>query len=127
MNDRNPSSGLKIPFTLFIAALLILVIFTGRTPPFGDSYLYAHRIATLELSAIHYGYCILGAGFHFLLRPFGTDPVLSLNILSILLGSLSVVCMYLFSYKLTGDSFLSAISSLLLLFNGTFWLYAEYA
>ncbi|MBD3178892.1 MAG: DUF2723 domain-containing protein [Candidatus Latescibacteria bacterium] len=127
MNNRNHNFGLKIPSLLFIGALLILIIFTSRTPPFGDSYVYAHRITTLELTAIHCGYCILGAGFHFLLRPFGTDPVLSLNILSILLGSLSVVCMYLFSYQLTGDPILSIVASMLLLFNGTFWMYAEYA
>ena len=111
---------------LFSLSLLFLLLFLFKTPTNGDTYVYARSITTFEGPLIHRGYYIIGYIFHAFLQKFGSTPLQTLGYISVFFGSLSVACMYLFSFELTGNRLQSCLSAFILLFSGTFWFFSSH-
>ena len=90
----------------------------------GDTYIYANSISNFEGDIIHLGYYLIGSVFHFFLNLIGSTPLLTMAYMSIFFGSLSVVCMFLFTLKLTGNRLQSFIAAMILMFSAFFWYYS---
>jgi hypothetical protein len=87
---------------------------------------YANSISTFEGPSFHFGYYIIGFIFHTFLQKLGIIPLQTLGLMSIFFGSISVACIYLFTFELTKNRFQSILAAYLLLFSGTFWFFSEH-
>ncbi|HVN94908.1 MAG TPA: hypothetical protein VMT62_00615, partial [Syntrophorhabdaceae bacterium] len=111
---------------LFLFAFIVLMVFRIKTPDDGDTYAYANSISTFAGPVIHFGYFVVGFLLHSFLQKIGVNALQTLGYMSVLFGSLSVACIYLFTLELTGDRIQGLLAGLVLLFSGTFWLFAEH-
>ncbi len=116
----------RTPLLLGASSLPLLICLAVSRPTNGDTYVYARSISTFQGPVIHYGYFILGHLLHGVLSLFGSTSLTTLAYMSCLFGSLSALCMYLFTLRLTGDRLRSLLAAGLLLFSGDFWLYSEH-
>ncbi|MBI4845908.1 MAG: DUF2723 domain-containing protein [Candidatus Omnitrophica bacterium] len=114
----------KIEGGLFLFSFLILLFFMIYPPANGDSYSYARSIVCLEGTPIHAGYYVIGAAVHYFLKFFGVTPLMTLGLLSVFFGSICVVFMYIFIFRLTADRMQSVLASLILMFSGAFFFYS---
>lgn len=64
-------------------------------------------------------------GILFLKLPIPATPAWKMGLISVLASSTSVIIFYLINIKVTKNKIISFISSLMLAFTYTFWLYAE--
>jgi hypothetical protein len=110
---------------LFLFSLAFLLWFQIPTPSNGDTYGYARSLSTFKGPLIHFGYYVLGHIFHTFLAQLGVNPVQTLAWVSMLFGCICIVCVYLFSWELTGDRFQSLLAAFILLFAGDFWLFSQ--
>ncbi len=113
-------------YLLFLFSFIILFLLLIETPTNGDTYVYAHSISTFEGPFIHKGYFFIGFFLKSALSIFHVSSLKTLGYLSVLGGSFAVVCMYIFTFMLTSDRWQSLISSLILLFSGSFWSYSTH-
>ena len=111
---------------LFFFSFILFSLFITERPTNGDTYVYASAISTFRGPLIHFGYYVIGFIFHSFLQKVGSNSMLSLGYVSVFFGSISVVCMYLFTLELTKNRFQSLLSSLILLFSGAFWFFSTH-
>ena len=109
---------------LFFLSLIFFLLFMIDTPVNGDTYAYARSISTFEGPIIHIGYYSIGYIFHSLLKQFGSTPLQTLGYMSCFFGSISVICMYLFTFMLTENRLQSFLAALILMFSGTLWFFS---
>jgi hypothetical protein len=113
-------------FFLFSFSLAFLLLFVIKTPTNGDTYVYARSISTFEGPSIHFGYFIIGTIIHAFLQRLGSTPLQTLGYISVFFGSISVACMYLFTFELSENHYQSYLAAFLLLFSGAFWYFSEH-
>jgi hypothetical protein len=121
---KDPVVSYKTICTLFLFSFIFFLLFMIDTPANGDTYSYARSISTFEGPIIHIGYYTIGYIFHSLLKQFGSTPLLTLGYMSCFFGSISVICMYLFTFMLTENRLQSFLAALILMFSGTFWFFS---
>lgn len=115
-----------VPIILFICSLAVLFVFKNVTPMNGDTYAYAHSLSSFAGPTFHYGYFAIGFAFHSFFKLFGLNPMETLCYMSVLFGSVCVVGMYFFTLEITKKRYLSLLAAFILLFSGTFWVFAEH-
>jgi len=126
MSFRNVNITYRDSFFLFSLSFVFLFMFLLKTPTNGDTYMYAYCISTFEGPVIHFGYFIIGFIFHTFLQKLGNTSLQTLGHMSVFFGSISVACMYLFTFELTKNRFQSFLAAFILLFSGTFWIFSEH-
>ncbi|MFP4087207.1 MAG: hypothetical protein ACLFUL_10495 [Desulfobacteraceae bacterium] len=109
---------------LFFFSFLFFCLFRIPAPLNVDTYLYARAIETFEGPIIHFGYYLIGALCHSLLKPVGVTPLQTLGYMSQFFGGISVAGIYVFTFLLTENRFHSFLSSAILMFSGAFWLFS---
>lgn len=121
---KDPVFTYKTVCALFLFSFIFFLLFMIDTPANGDTYAYARSISTFEGPIIHIGYYIIGYIFHSLLKQFGSTPLQTLGYMSCFFGSISVICMYLFTFMLTKNRLQSFLAALILMFSGTLWFFS---
>jgi hypothetical protein len=122
---QNPAiAQVHIAILLFIIASIFLVFHLNDVKTNGDSYLFARSITNFEGPVFHFGYYVMGHLLQLIFANFGISPLTIIGIMSVIFGSLSVVLMFLISFKLTKNWLISILSPLILLFAGDFWFYS---
>ena len=124
MPINDPVVSYKTICALFLFSFIFFLLSMIDTPANGDTYSYARSISTFEGPIIHMGYYTIGYIFHFLLKQFGITPLKTIGYMSCFFGSISVICMYLFTFMLTENRFQSFLATLILMFSGTFWFFS---
>lgn len=113
-----------VPVLLFLISSILFWVTQIPIPINGDTYLYALGVVQLKGPLFHMGYYFIGNIFNSAFSVIYTDPVKSLGMMSLISGSLSVALIYLFTKRLSGNSQVSFLASLVLLFSGGLWYYS---
>lgn len=109
---------------LLILSFFFFYLFRISTPLNVDTYLYARAIRTFEGPSVHFGYYIMGAMCHFLLKPLGVTPLETLGYMSHFFGAVCVGGIYVFTFLLTNNRLQSLLTAAILMFSGAFWLFS---
>jgi hypothetical protein len=109
---------------LFFFSFLFFCLFRIPAPLNVDTYLYARAIETFEGPIIHFGYYLIGALCHSLLKPVGVTPLQTLGYMSQFFGGISVAGIYVFTFLLTENRLHSLLSAAILMFSGAFWIFS---
>lgn len=120
------SKNIYIPILLFIVSLSFLSIFLISAPTNGDTYAYAFSVSHLKGSGIHPGYYMFGHLIYSFTRLISLTPLVTISLISIISGSLSVVFQYLLVSGLSHRTWVGVLSSFVLLSSGGFWFYASH-
>ena len=118
-------SRLWILYTFFLASFVFFLFFLIKTPMNGDTYTYAYSIQNLSgANKVHYGYIFIGHLLFSFSKIFSLSPLVTIGLLSVISGTLSIILFYLVVFKISKNYVLSFLSAIILLFSGGFWIYS---